>query len=316
MMYICAWHAAAFPPAARRAPMYIMGRVLRPGSAEQQARYLPKLATGELRLQAFGVTEPNSGSDTTQLQTTAVRHGDAYVVNGQKIFISRVLQSDLMLLLARTTPVDHVKRRTDGLSVFLIDIRNLKGLEVRPLRMMMNHSTNALFFDDAEIPADSLIGDEGAGFAYILDGMNAERILVGSESIGDGRWFVEKAVAYSSQRVIFGRPIGANQGVQFPIAKAHTAVEAAALMRDRATALFDAGQPCGPEANMAKYLAAEAAWEAANACIDCHGGYGFAEEYDVERKFRECRLYKTAPVNNNLVLAYVGEHVLGMPRSY
>src|SRR5688572_15930403 len=298
------------------AQMYIMGTVLRHGSEAQKRTYLPKIATGELRLQAFGVTEPNSGSDTTKLQTTAVRQGDRYVVNGQKMFISRVLQSDLMLLLARTTPVDKVKRRTDGLSVFLIDIRNLPGFEVRPLRMMMNHSTNALFFDSVEIPASSLIGEEGKGFAYILDGMNAERILVGSESIGDGRWFVEKAVAYSGQRVIFGKPIGANQGVQFPIAKAHTAVVAAALVRDKAAALFDAGEPCGPEANMAKYLAAEAAWEAANACIDCHGGYGFAEEYDIERKFRECRLYKTAPINNNLVLAYVGEHVLGMPRSY
>jgi acyl-CoA dehydrogenase len=309
-------HAAGGNAAACHAQMYIMGTLLRHGSAEQKQRYLPKIATGDLRLQAFGVTEPNSGSDTTQLQTTAVRRGDRYTVNGRKIFISRALQSDLMLLLARTTPVDHVKRRTEGLSVFLVDIRGLKGLEIRPLRMMMNHSTNALFFDDVEIAADTLIGEEGKGFAYILDGMNAERILVGSESIGDGRWFVEKAVAYSSQRVVFGRPIGANQGVQFPIAKAHTAVEAAALMRDKAAALFDAGQTCGPESNMAKYLAAEAAWEAANACIDCHGGYGFAEEYDVERKFRECRLYKTAPINNNLVLAYVGEHVLGMPRSY
>ena len=309
-------HAAGGNAAACHAQMYIMGTLLRHGSADQKRAYLPKIATGELRLQAFGVTEPNSGSDTTQLQTTAVRRGDRYLVNGRKIFISRALQSDLMLLLARTTPADQVKRRTEGLSVFLVDIRGLKGLEIRPLRMMMNHSTNALFFDDVEIPGDSLIGEAGQGFAYILDGMNAERILVGSESIGDGRWFVEKAVAYSSQRVVFGRPIGANQGVQFPIAKAHTAVEAATLMRDRAAALFDAGQPCGPEANMAKYLASEAAWEAANACIDCHGGYGFAEEYDVERKFRECRLYKTAPINNNLILAYVGEHVLGMPRSY
>ena len=309
-------HAAGGNAAACHAQMYIMGTLLRHGSADQKRAYLPKIATGELRLQAFGVTEPNSGSDTTQLQTTAVRRGDCYLVNGRKIFISRALQSDLMLLLARTTPADQVKRRTEGLSVFLVDIRGLKGLEIRPLRMMMNHSTNALFFDDVEIPGDSLIGEAGQGFAYILDGMNAERILVGSESIGDGRWFVEKAVAYSSQRVVFGRPIGANQGVQFPIAKAHTAVEAATLMRDRAAALFDAGQPCGPEANMAKYLAAEAAWEAANACIDCHGGYGFAEEFDVERKFRECRLYKTAPINNNLILAYVGEHVLGMPRSY
>ncbi|MGH7277134.1 MAG: acyl-CoA dehydrogenase family protein [Candidatus Rokuibacteriota bacterium] len=309
-------HASGGNAAACHAQMYIMGTLLRHGSAPQKRQYLPKIATGELRLQAFGVTEPNAGSDTTRLQTTAVRQGDRYVVNGRKMFISRVLQSDLMLLLARTTPADQAKRRTEGLSVFLIDIRHLKGFEVRPLRMMMNHSTNALFFDDVEIPAASLIGEEGKGFAYILDGMNAERILVGSESLGDGRWFVDKAVAYSRERVIFGKPIGANQGVQFPIARAHTAVEAARLMRDKAAAMFDAGEPCGPEANMAKYLAAEAAWEAANACIDCHGGYGYAEEYDVERKFRECRLYKTAPINQNLVLAYVGEHVLGMPRSY
>ena len=309
-------HANGGSASACHAQMYIMGTVLRHGSPAQKQAYLPKIATGELRLQAFGVTEPDAGSDTTQLKTTAVRTGDRYVVNGRKMFISRAQQSDLMLLLARTTPAEQAKRRTDGLSVFLIDIRGLKGLEIRPLRMMMNHSTNALFFDDVEIPADSLVGEEGKGFSYILSGMNAERILVASESIGDGRWFTDKAVAYSSQRVIFGKPIGANQGVQFPIAKAHTAVEAAALMRDNAAALFDAGEPCGAEANMAKYLASEAAWEAGNACIDCHGGYGYAEEYDVERKFRECRLYKTAPVNNNLVLAYVGEHVLGMPRSY
>ena len=300
------------------AQMYIMGTVLRHGSDAQKKQYLPKIATGELRLQAFGVTEPNAGSDTTKLQTTAVRKGDRYVVNGQKMFISRVLQSDLMLLLARTTPVDKVKQRTQGLSVFLIDIRPLKGkgLEVRPLRMMMNHSTNALFFDNMEIPADSLIGEEGKGFAYILDGMNAERILVASDSLGDARWFIEKAVAYSQQRVIFGKPIGANQGVQFPVARAHMNIEAADLMRTKAARLFDAGIPCGAEANMAKFLAAEAAWEAANACIDCHGGYGYAEEYDIERKFREARLYKTAPINNNLVMAYVGQHVLGMPRSY
>jgi acyl-CoA dehydrogenase len=302
--------------AACHAQMYIMGTLLRHGSVAQKARYLPKIATGELRLQAFGVTEPNSGSDTTKLQTMAVRHADTYVINGQKIFISRVLQSDLMLLLARTTPLDQVRRRTDGLSVFLIDIRGLTGFQVRPLRTMLNHSTNVLFFDQVEVPADSLIGEEGQGFAYILDGMNAERILVASESIGDGRWFIEKAVQYSKARVIFDRPIGANQGVQFPIAKAHMAVEAADLMRLKAAALFDAGKPCGAEANMAKYLGAEAAWEAANACLDCHGGYGFAAEYDIERKFRETRLYKTAPVNNNLVLAYVGQHVLGMPRSY
>jgi alkylation response protein AidB-like acyl-CoA dehydrogenase len=302
--------------AACHAQMYIMGTVLRHGSEAQKKQYLPRIATGDLRLQAFGVTEPNAGSDTLMLQTTAIREGDRYIVNGQKMFISRAMQSDLMLLLARTTPREKAKKRGEGLSVFLFDIRNLKGFEIRPLRMMMNHSTNALFFDHVEIPADSLVGEEGKGFHYILDGMNAERILVASESIGDGRWFVEKAVAYSSQRVIFGKPIGANQGVQFPVAKAHMAVETAQLMRDKAAALFDAGEPCGAEANMAKYLAAEAAWEAGNACIDCHGGYGYAEEYDIERKFRESRLYKTAPVNNNLVLAYVGQHVLGMPRSY
>src|SRR5256712_1776132 len=241
--------------------MYIMGTVLRHGSGAQKQQYLPKIASGELRLQAFGVTEPDAGSDTTQLKTTAIRRGDRYVVNGRKMFISRALQSDLMLLLARTTPVEQVARRTEGLSVFLVDIRGLKGLEIRPLRMMMNHSTNALFFDDMEIPADSLVGEEGKGFSYILSGMNAERILVASESIGDGRWFTDKAVAYSSQRVIFGKPIGSNQGVQFPVAKAYTAVEAAALMRDKAAALFHAGEPCGAEANMAKYLAAEPARE-------------------------------------------------------
>jgi acyl-CoA dehydrogenase len=309
-------HESGGNAAACHAQMYIMGTLLRHGSDAQKKQYLPKIATGDLRLQAFGVTEPNAGSDTMMLQTTAIRRGDRYVVNGQKMFISRAMQSDLMLLLARTTPRDQAKRRGEGLSVFLFDIRNLKGFEIRPLRMMMNHSTNALFFDNVEIPADSLIGEEGKGFHYILDGMNAERILVASESIGDGHWFVEKAVAYSNQRVIFGKPIGANQGVQFPIAKAHMAVETAQLMRDKAAALFDAGEPCGAEANMAKYLAAEAAWEAGNACIDCHGGYGYAEEYDIERKFRESRLYKTAPINNNLVLAYVGQHVLGMPRSY
>jgi acyl-CoA dehydrogenase len=302
--------------AACHAQMYIMGTVLRHGSEAQKARYLPRIASGALRLQAFGVTEPNSGSDTTKLQTTAVREGDTYVVNGQKIFISRVQQSDLMLLLARTTPLSEVRRRTEGLSVFLIDIRDLPGFSVRPLRTMLNHHTNVLFFDSVVIPADSLIGEEGKGFSYILDGMNAERILIASESLGDGRWFIEKAVKYSKERVIFDKPIGANQGVQFPIAKAHMSVEAADLMRLKAAALFDAGEPCGAEANMAKYLTAEAAWEAANACLDCHGGYGFATEFDVERKFRESRLYKTAPINNNLVLAYVGQHVLGLPRSY
>jgi alkylation response protein AidB-like acyl-CoA dehydrogenase len=309
-------HETGGNAAACHAQMYIMGTLLRHGSEAQKRAYLPKIATGDLRLQAFGVTEPNAGSDTLMLQTTAIRQGDRYVVNGQKMFISRALQSDMMLLLARTTPREQARKRGEGLSVFLFDIRGLEGLEIRPLRMMMNHSTNAIFFDNVEIPAASLIGEEGKGFHYILDGMNAERILVASESIGDGRWFVEKAVAYSSQRVIFGRPIGANQGVQFPIAKAHMAVETAQLMRDKAAAMFDAGEPCGPEANMAKYLSAEAAWEAGNACIDAHGGYGYAEEYDIERKFRECRLYRTAPINNNLVLAYVGQHVLGMPRSY
>lgn len=302
--------------AACHAQMYIMGTVLRHGSEEQKAKYLPRIASGALRLQAFGVTEPNSGSDTTKLQTTAMRTGDTYVINGQKIFISRVMQSDLLLLLARTTPLNLVRRRTEGLSVFLIDIRDLPGFSVRPLRTMLNHHTNTLFFDNVVVPADSLIGEEGKGFAYILDGMNAERILIASESLGDGHWFVEKAVKYSKERVIFEKPIGANQGVQFPIAKAHMSVEAADLMRLKAAALFDAGEPCGAEANMAKYLTAEAAWEAANACLDCHGGYGFATEFDVERKFREARLYKTAPINNNLVLAYVGQHVLGLPRSY
>lgn len=302
--------------AACHAQMYIMGTLLRHGSEEQKRRYLPQIASGELRLQAFAVTEPNSGSDTTKLQTTAVRHGDRYVVNGQKMFISRVRQSDLMLLLARTTPLDKVTRKTEGFSVFLFDLRCAKGLEVRPLRMMMNHSTNALFFGNVEIPADGLIGEEGRGFSYILDGMNTERILVASDALGDGRWFVEKAVAYSNQRVVFGRPIGANQGVQFPIARAYMAVEAAEAIRNKAAGLLDAGYPCGPEANMAKYLAAEATWDAANACMDCHGGYGYAEEYDVEGKFRETRLYKTAPINQNLVLAYLGEHVLGLPRSY
>src|SRR5262249_23324783 len=273
------------------AQMEIMGTVLRHGWEQQKKLYLPKIATGELRLQAFGVTEPNAGSDTTKLQTTAVRKGEKYIVNGQKMFISRVLQSNLMLLLARTTPVGQLKKKTDGLSVFLIDIRPLKGkgLEVRPLRMMMNHSTNALFFDNMEIPADSLIGQEGKGFSYILDGMNAERILVASDSLGDARWFIEKAVAYTQQRVIFGKPIGANQGVQFPIAKAHMAVEAADLMRTKAAKLFDAGIPCGPEANMAKYLASEAAIEAGNACIDCHGGYGFAEGAGIQPKVRGAR---------------------------
>ena len=302
--------------AACHAQMYVMGTLLRHGSEEQKRRHLPRIASGELRLQAFGVTEPNAGSDTTKLQTTAVRKGDSYVISGQKIFISRVRQSDLMLLLARTTPLSEVKKKTEGLSVFLVDLRNAKGLEIRPLRMMINHATNQLFFDNMEVPAENLIGREGEGFRYILDGMNAERILIASQSIGDGRWFIERAVRYASQRVVFDRPIGQNQGVQFPIARAHMAIEAADLVRLKAARLFDAGQPCGAEANMAKYLAAEAAWQAANACLDTHGGYGFAVEYDVERKFRECRLYMVAPVSNNLILAHVAQHVLGLPRSY
>ena len=276
----------------------------------QKSRYLPQIASGALRLQAFGVTEPNSGSDTTKLQTTAVRNGDTYVVNGQKIFISRVLQSDLMLLLARTTPLNEVRRRTEGLSVFLIDIRGLQGFRPTAAHDAEPSHQRPLLRQHSD-PRRQSHWRGGQGFAYILDGMNAERILIASESLGDGRWFIEKAVKYSKERVIFDKPIGANQGVQFPIAKAHMAVEAADLMRLKAAALFDAGEPCGAEANMAKYLAAEAAWEAANACLDCHGGYGFATEFDVERKFRESRLYKTAPINNNLVLAYVGQHVLG-----
>ncbi|MGE3913469.1 MAG: acyl-CoA dehydrogenase family protein [Chloroflexota bacterium] len=303
--------------AACHAQMYIMGTLLRHGSPEQKQKYLPKIASGELRLQAFGVTEPNAGSETTRIQTTAVRRGDTYVVNGQKIWISRVLQSDLLLLLARTTPYEELTDKTRGLSVFLIDLREAGGaLDVRPIDTMINHATNELFFTDLEIPADSLIGEEGMGFRYILDGMNAERILIASEAIGDGRWFVERAAKYATERVVFGKPIGANQGVQFPIAQAYAHVEAAALVRDKAAALFDAGQRCGAEANMAKLLASEASWEAANACMSTHGGYGMAVEYDVERKFREARLFLVAPVNNNLVLAFLGQHVLKMPRSY
>jgi acyl-CoA dehydrogenase len=299
------------------AQMYTMGTLLRHGSAAQKRHYLPKIATGELRLQAFAVTEPDAGSETTRLKTRAVRQGDRYVVNGQKIFISRAQQSDLMLLLARTTPYEELKNKTEGLSVFLIDMRQIGGrLEIRPLEMMFNHHTNILFFEDVEIPASSLIGEEGKGFRYIIDGWNAERILVASEAIGDGRWFVERASKYSSERVVFGKAIGANQGVQFPIARSYAHVEAAALMRDEAAAKFDRGEKCGAEANMAKLLASEASWEAANACMDAHGGYGFAREYDVERKFRETRLYSTAPINNNLVLAFLGQNVLGMPKSY
>ncbi|MFQ5854708.1 MAG: acyl-CoA dehydrogenase family protein [Anaerolineae bacterium] len=301
------------------AQMYIMGTLLRHGSEEQKQRYLPKIARGELRLQAFGVTEPDAGSETTRIQTMAVRKGDRYIVNGQKVFISRAEHSDLLLLLARTTPYDELTNKTRGLSVFLVDLREAAAngsVEIHPLRVMFNHHTTQLFIRDLEIPAENLIGEEGMGFRYLLDGLNAERILIAAECIGDGRWFIERGAGYARQRVVFGRPIGVNQGVQFPLALAHAHVEAADLMRMKAAWMFDRGEPCGAEANMAKLLAADAAWEAANACLDLHGGYGFAAEYDVERKFRETRLYKVAPVNNNLVLAFLGQHVLGLPKSY
>src|SRR5574341_2096273 len=299
------------------AQMYTMGTLLKHGSEEQKRRYLPKIAKGELRLQAFAVTEPNAGSETTRIQTTAVRRGDKYVVHGQKIFISRVLQSDLMLLLVRTTPYDELKDKSRGLSVFIVDLREAKGrMEVKPLDIMINHHTNTIFFDGLEVPAENLIGEEGMGFRYIIDGWNAERILVAAEAIGDGRWFVERASKYASERVVFGRPIGSNQGIQFPIAQAYAQIEAADLVRYQAATKFDRKEKCGAEANMAKFLASEAAWAAANACLTTHGGYGFAVEYDVERKFRETRLLTVAPVSNNLVLAYLGQHVLGMPKSY
>jgi acyl-CoA dehydrogenase len=300
------------------AQMYTMGTLLRHGSAEQKRAFLPGIARGELRLQAFGVTEPTTGSDTTQMKTTATRRGDGYVVRGQKVWISRAEHSDLLLLVARTTPVEQVRRRTEGLSVFLIDLRAAvgRGLTIRPIRTMMNHATTELFFDDLEVPADALVGDEGQGFRYLIDGLNAERILIAAECIGDGRWFVERATRYAQSRVVFNRPIGQNQGVQFPIARAHVNVEAADLMRFRAAERFDRGEPCGADANMAKLLAADASWEAANVAVQTHGGFGFAEEYDIERKFRETRLYQVAPISTNLILAYVAEHVLGLPRSY
>ncbi len=300
------------------AQMYIMGTLLRHGSDEQKQRYLPKIATGELRLQAFGVTEPSSGTDTLSLRTTAVREGNGYVVNGQKIWTSRAQYSDLMLLLARTTPKDRVAKRTDGLSVFLVDMREVlgNGLEIRPIRTMINHQTNELFFDNMRIPADALIGEEGRGFRYILDGMNAERILVASDALGDAKFFIDRAVEYANDRSVFGRPIGQNQGIQFPIAEAYTQTVAAELVMRKAAALFEAGEPCGPEANMAKHLCAEASWKAGDVCMQTYGGFAFAEEYDIERKFREARLYRTAPISTNLVLAYLAEHVLGMPRSY
>jgi acyl-CoA dehydrogenase len=312
-------HASGCNAAACHAQMYIMGTVLRHGSPEQKRRYLPKIASGELRLQAFGVTEPTSGTDTTKLKTRAERRGnDKYVVHGQKVWTSRALHSDLMLLLARTTPVEKVKKRTDGLSVFLVDIRAAlgNGLDIRPLKAMINHQSCEVFMNGMEVPAENLVGEEGKGFRYILDGMNAERVLIASESIGDARWFIRTAAKYANERVVFDRPIGQNQGVQFPIARAYAETEAADLMVRKAAALFDAHRPCGPEANMAKLLASEAAWHAAEAALQTHGGFGFAKEYDVERKWRETRLMQIAPISTNLILAFLGEHVLGMPRSY
>jgi acyl-CoA dehydrogenase len=305
--------------AACHAQMYTMGTVLRHGSEEQKRHYLPEIAAGRLRLQAFGVTEPGSGTDTTALKTTARREGnDRYVVRGQKIWTSRAEHSDLMLLLARTTPLDEVKKRTEGLSVFLVDMRAAlgRGLTIRPIRTMMNHATTEVFFDDLEVPAENLIGEEGRGFRYILSGMNAERILIAAECVGDAKWFIERAVAYAKERVVFGRPIGQNQGVQFPIARSYADMRAAELMVREAIRLYEAGENPGAEANMAKMLAADASFEAANVCVQTHGGFGFAEEYDIERKFRETRLYQVAPISTNLILAYLAEHVLGLPRSY
>ncbi|MDZ4322060.1 MAG: acyl-CoA dehydrogenase family protein [Phenylobacterium sp.] len=311
-------HASGCNAAAVHAQMYTMGTVLRHGSEAQKSQWLPKIASGEVRLQAFGVTEPGAGTDTTALTTQAVRKGDSYVINGQKVWISRAEHSDLMVLLARTTPREETAKKTEGLSVFLLDMREAvgRGLTIKPIRTMFNHATTELFFDDLEIPASSLIGEEGKGFRYILDGMNAERILIAAECIGDGRWFVDKASDYASSRVVFGRPIGQNQGVQFPIARAYAQVRAAKLMTYEAAARYEAGDPAGEEANMAKLLASEASWAAADMCIQTHGGFGFAEEYDVERKFRETRLYQVAPISTNLILAYLAEHVLGLPRSY
>lgn len=304
-------------PSACHAQMYVMGTVLRHGSAEQKQRYLPRIAAGELRLQAFGVTEPGAGSETTALRTRAERQSDGtWRINGQKIWTSRAMHSDLMVLLARTTPVEQCAKPTDGLSVFLFDMRDLAGLTIKPIRTMMNHSTTEVFLDDVVIPADAIIGEEGRGFRYILDGMNAERILIASECIGDGRFLLERGVAYANSREVFGGPIGRNQGVQFPLARAYAQLRAADLVRFDAAARYDAGEPCGAEANMAKLLCSEASWAAANASLDAHGGFGFAVEYDVERKFRETRLYQVAPINNNLVLAFVGQHVLGLPKSY
>jgi alkylation response protein AidB-like acyl-CoA dehydrogenase len=301
------------------AQMYTMGTILRHGSGAQKERYLPRIASGELRLQAFGVTEPSVGSDTTAIQTTATRVEGGWSISGQKLWTSRAEHSDLMLLLARSTPADRVEKRTEGLSTFLVDMKRAVAdgtMTIRPIRTLMNHATTEIFLDRVVVPDEDLVGEEGRGFRYILDGMNAERVLIAAECIGDGRWFVERATAYAGERVVFGRPIGANQGVQFPIARAHAQIEAADLVRYKAAWLYEEGLPCGPEANMAKLLAADASWAAANACLDTHGGFGFAEEYDIERKFRETRLYQVAPVSTNLILAYIGQHVLGMPRSY
>ena len=298
--------------------MYNMTTLVRHGSQEQREKYLPRIAAGELRIQSMGVTEPTTGTDTTKIKTTAVRKGDRYVINGQKVWISRVQHSDFMILLARTTALGEVSKKSEGLSIFLVDIRQAikDGMEVKPIANMVNHETNELFFDNLEIPQDNLIGEEGKGFKYILTGLNAERTLIAAECIGDGYWFTDRVTKYVSEREVFGRPIGQNQGVQFPIAEAFIEVEAASLMRYKACALYDAGKPCGAEANMAKYLAAKASWEAANACLQFHGGFGFAHEYDVERKFRETRLYQVAPISTNLILSYVAEHVLGLPRSF
>jgi acyl-CoA dehydrogenase len=298
--------------------LYNMGTLLRHGSAEQKNLYLPKIAAGELRLQSMGVTEPTTGTDTTKIKTTAVKKGDRYVINGQKVWISRIQHSDLMILLARTTPLDQVTKKSDGMSIFLVDLHQAigHGLTVRPILNMVNHETNELFFENLEIPAENLIGEEGKGFKYILDGLNAERALIAAECIGDGYWFIDRVSKYVKDRIVFGRPIGQNQGVQFPIARAFVNVEAASLMRYEACRLFDAKQACGTQANMAKLLAADASWEAANACLQFHGGFGFACEYDVERKFRETRLYQVAPISTNLILSYVAEHVLGLPRSF
>ena len=311
-------HRSGGNSAACHAQMYIMGTILRHGSEAQKAKWLPKIASGELRLQAFGVTEPTSGTDTLSLRTTAVRDGDDYVVNGQKVWTSRAEHSDLMLLLARTTPKDKVEKRTEGLSTILVDMREAlgNGLTIKPIRTVINHSTTEIFFDELRVPAENLIGEEGKGFRYILDGMNAERVLIASECIGDARWFIDKVTNYAKERVVFGRPIGQNQGVQFPVARAYAATEAAALMVEKAALLFEAGETIGPEANMAKLLAAEASWQAAEICLQSHGGFGFAEEYDVERKWRETRLYQVAPISTNMILAYLSEHVLGLPRSY